>query len=128
MGENRLKPPSLPGHGSRAELAETHTMSLTAAFHPHEAAIAVQFVIVAGHRIPTQNTPESQPVSFRVAGQARGFPLVEACRPMRGMLPAEVAGHGEIRVRARLKPNLREGPGSSTATSREQGRDDRAIV
>jgi hypothetical protein len=53
MGENRLKPPSLPGHGSRAELAEAHAMPLTAAFHPHEVAIAAQFVIVAGHYIPT---------------------------------------------------------------------------
>ena len=47
---------------------------------------------------------------------------------MRGMLQTEVAGHGEIRVRTRLEPNLREGPGSSAATSGEQGRDDRAII
>jgi hypothetical protein len=47
---------------------------------------------------------------------------------MRGMLHAEVAGHGKIRVRTRLEPNLREGPGSSAATSGEQGRDDRTVI
>jgi hypothetical protein len=63
-----------------------------------------------------------------VARELGGFLGVESRQPMRGVLQAVIAGHGEIGVGTRLQTNLRESPGPSAAAPREQGRGGRAIV
>src|SRR5271157_4218425 len=127
MGENLLEAVSLPGHPSRAQLAETHPMTLAAAFHQHDVILTLQFVIVAGYSIPTQDAAESQPACFRVACELGGFFGVESRRPVRGVVEAVITGHGEIGVGTRRETDLRESPGLSAAAPREQGRDGRAL-
>ena len=103
-------------------------MTLTAAFHHHDLTFALQFVVVAGYSVPAQDASESQPASFRVARELCGFFGVESRQPMRGVVQAVIAWHGEIGVGTRRETNLRESPGPSTAAPGEQGRDGRALV
>ena len=103
-------------------------MPLAAAFHQHLITLWLQFVIVAGHHVPAQNTAKPQPAGFGVVCEGRGFFGLEPHLPLWRMFHTVIAGHGEIGIRSRREADLREGPGSAPATAGEEGGNRRAIV